>query len=59
MNLFIFNKGLDEDLAEAVDKKFYEDYKTWKKDNPTANTNQQVNFPIRVNINSKSDPSVG
>ena len=40
-------KGLDEDLAEAVDKAFYENYKTWKNDHPNASTGQQVNLHIR------------
>ena len=34
--------GLDEELAEAVDGAFYESYRTWKHDNPTASTRQQV-----------------
>ena len=48
--IFIFCKqfvsmhtsGLDEELAEAVDGAFYESYRTWKHDNPTASTRQQV-----------------
>ena len=36
---------MDENLAEAVDKAFYESYKTWKNDHPTASTRQQVNYP--------------
>ena len=41
----IDTKGLDEELAEAVDKDFYENYKMWKTDHPNATTRQQVKFP--------------
>ena len=34
--------GLEEDLAEAIDKDFYESYKTWVSDNPTATTSKKV-----------------
>ena len=34
--------GLDEELANAIDKAFYDRYKTWKLDNPNASTRQQV-----------------
>ena len=41
-------KGLDEDLADSVDKAFYESYKTWKNDHSNASTRQQVDLPIRI-----------
>ena len=34
--------GLDEELGGVVGVAFYENYKTWKLDNPTASTGQQV-----------------
>ena len=37
-------KGLDEELAEAVDKKFFENYKQWKMDQPNPSTRQKVNL---------------
>ena len=52
-------KGLDEDLAEAVDKAFYENYKTWKNDHPNASTGQQVNLHIRTIFYPKPDSPVG
>ena len=47
----IFNnksKGLDEELADAVDEAFYESYKRWKMNHPNANTWQQVIEHIRA-----------
>ena len=35
-------KGLDEELAQAVNEAFYESYKTWKMDHPNASTGLQV-----------------
>ena len=52
-------KGLDEELAEAVDKYFYESYKRWKLDHPNASTRQQVNLPCRRYSNSSLDSPVG
>ena len=34
--------GLEEDLAEAIDKDFYESYKTWTLDNQNASSSQKV-----------------
>ena len=48
LHWIIVIEGLDEDLADAVDKSFYENYKTWKNDHPTASTRQQVNLTIRI-----------
>ena len=50
MESIIDIEGLDEDLAYAVDKSFYENYKRWKNDHPFASTGQQVNFPIETNV---------
>ena len=36
-------KGLDIELADAVSQDFCENYETWKKDNPSTSTRQQVN----------------
>ena len=36
--------GLEEDLAEAIDKNFYEFYKRWTLDNPNASSSQKVNI---------------
>ena len=52
-------EGLDEELADAVSKAFYEDYKTWKNDHPTASTRQQVNLPVRIDFKLHSDSSMG
>ena len=52
-------KGLDEDLADSVDKAFYESYKTWKNDHPNASTRQQVDLPIRIIFDPNPDSSVG
>ena len=53
LKCMIDTKGLDENLAEAVDKAFYEDYKTWKLDHPDASTRQRVNLPITTNVDPK------
>ena len=50
---------MDEELARAVKKTFYESYKTWKIDHPNDGKKKQVNLLIRMNINSNSDSSVG
>ena len=55
----IVTKGLDEELAAAVDKDFYENYKRWKMDHCNARTRQQVNLATGINSKSSSDPSVG
>ena len=56
----IDTKGLDEELAEAVDKDFYENYKMWKTDHPNATTRQQVNLLLRYKSDLKfSDPPLG
>ena len=55
----IDTKGLDEELAEAVDKDFYENYKTWKTDHPNASTRQQVICNLPESFNCCSDPPVG
>ena len=34
--------GLEENLAIAIDKDFYESYRTWVADNPTATTSKKV-----------------
>ena len=36
------NRGLDEELAMAIDKDFFEAYKTWKEDTRYSSTRQQV-----------------
>ena len=60
--LIVDIQGLDEELAEAVDRDFYEHYDTWKMDHPSASTKQQVNFPIKTSLHddskTKSGPSV-
>ena len=56
---WIIIKGLDEELAEAVNTDFYESYKTWKTDHPKDYTRQQVNLPTGSNSSSNLDSSVG
>ena len=34
--------GLEEELAEAIDKDFYDSYKTWTLDNQNASSAQKV-----------------
>ena len=34
--------GLEEELAEAIDKDFYDSYKTWTLDNQNASSSQKV-----------------
>ena len=54
--------GLEEDLAEAIDKNFYEFYKRWTLDNPTASSSQKVNILRRREKHLKSqysDSAVG
>ena len=41
-------KGLEEELAEAVDAKFYENYKRWKMDQPNPSTRQKVNLTHQI-----------
>merc|ERR1711971_108810 len=36
------NHGLDEELAEAIKKDFYESYNRWKTDHPNASTRKQI-----------------
>ena len=42
-------KGLDEELAGAIDERFCESYKRWKIDHPDARTKKQVSLATRIN----------
>ena len=41
--------GLEEDLAEAIDKDFYDSYKNWTLNNRHAETSQKVNIQNQSN----------
>ena len=50
--IVILYPGLEEELAEAIDKNFYDSYKTWTLDNPKApTTSQKVSvFQMKQNL---------
>ena len=52
--------GLEEELAEAIDKDFYDSYKTWTLDNENASFSQKVCVSDKNKIyNLYPDSSVG
>ena len=40
--MIIIYPGLEEELADAIDKDFYDSYKTWTLDNQNASSSQKV-----------------
>ena len=45
----MYIQGLDEDLAEAIDGRFFNSYVTWTNDNCNKSTTQKVSFLMYCN----------